>query len=187
MAALKKDFQQNKRVMKVLTTARKKGSLPNKLATAPNCLAEDREIYLVEGDSAGGSAKLARDPEYQEVLPLKGKIPNPFGCFSSDTLVLTSTGPIPFAQLETDFRKGVLHVGVAWDAQQRKFTSAVLQHPRITKHVSSLLELTLDTGAVVRCTPDHLFLLATGEYKRADSLTEVDVIQEFQLDGVGLL
>lgn len=53
-----------------------KGVLPDKLVEAIHCRPEDRELFIVEGDSAGGSAKVARDPKYQEVLPLKGKIPN---------------------------------------------------------------------------------------------------------------
>jgi len=53
-----------------------KGVLPDKLVESMHCKPEHRELFLVEGDSAGGSAKLARDPSYQEVLPLKGKIPN---------------------------------------------------------------------------------------------------------------
>jgi DNA gyrase subunit B len=54
----------------------KKGSLPSKLASSPRCAPEQRELFIVEGDSAGGSAIRARDPKYQEVLPLRGKMPN---------------------------------------------------------------------------------------------------------------
>jgi DNA gyrase subunit B len=53
-----------------------RGVLPDKLVEAMHCSPEERELFIVEGDSAGGSAKVARDPDYQEVLPLKGKIPN---------------------------------------------------------------------------------------------------------------
>lgn len=68
--------EENRKKSRKLASAAKSTSLPAKLTVCLRARPEDRELYIVEGDSAAGTLKVTRNTACQEVLPLRGKILN---------------------------------------------------------------------------------------------------------------
>lgn len=72
---LRTKFLASKAVVTALNKTRSKG-FPAKALSSPNCKPEERELYIVEGDSAKGPVTATRNEYYQEALPIRGKITN---------------------------------------------------------------------------------------------------------------
>ena len=77
LAAGRQQFVADRKLITALKIKKSGTSqLPAKLASSTTRNPKDRELFIVEGDSAAGTAKLARDPKFQEILALSGKITN---------------------------------------------------------------------------------------------------------------
>lgn len=157
---VKKSKDEFKKTLDAVSNAKRKSksNLPAALTQSPKALPSVREIYIVEGDSAAG-------------------------CLHSETHILLSDGSTKtMAELAYDFQLGIDHRGIAYDRTNNKHIEFTFDHPRITKHTKELIEIELDDGSVVKCTPCHKWLLTNGTYKRADQLTDQDDLQIVQVN-----
>lgn len=94
-----------------------------------------------------------------------------FGCFTKDTKIrLTDGRSLSFEELIKEQNKGRRHWTFAFNHQDKKIEIAEIQKPRLTRKNAELMEVTLDNGEKIRCTPDHKFMLRDGTYREAQDL-----------------
>jgi DNA gyrase subunit A len=106
-----------------------------------------------------------------------------FGCFTGDTkLKLLDGTERSFAELAELPPDEIFYVYSV--NQEGRIVVGKGKHARITRHNAQLLELTLDNGATIRCTPDHRFMLRDGSYKEAKDLTPADSLMPGYFDTV---
>lgn len=115
-----------------------------------------------------------------EKIAKTGKIDHPpNGCHIGSTLVDCSDGvPRSFEELAADWELGLVHYGLSWDTEAKQHLVLPLLNPRITKETDELVEVELENGQVFVCTPDHPYLLASGEYVPAGDLLEGTELQD---------
>jgi topoisomerase-4 subunit B len=147
-----KRMKKNRQVVRKKVTSGP--ALPGKLS---DCTSQDlslTELFLVEGDSAGGSAKQARNREYQAILPLRGKILNTWEVESDAVLsnqevhdISVAIGVDPGSEVISDLRYG--KIIILADADSDGLHIATLLSALFLKHFHALVE----TGHVFVAMP----------------------------------
>ncbi|WP_424932551.1 DNA topoisomerase IV subunit B [Amaricoccus macauensis] len=159
-------------------TAVKKLRLPGKLADCSGATKGGSELFLVEGDSAGGSAKQARNRKTQAVLPLRGKILNVLGAASSKMMANQELSDLCQA------------MGVQTGS---RFNLADLRYERIIimtdadvdgAHIASLLMTFFFTQMRPLIDHGHLFLAAPPLYRLTQGAKSVYVQTDAEKDAL---
>ncbi|MDD2732165.1 MAG: DNA gyrase subunit A [Candidatus Pacebacteria bacterium] len=103
-----------------------------------------------------------------------------FGCFSKDTKIrLTDGRSLSFSELIKEQKKGKRHWTFSFNRKSGKVEIAEIKKPRLTKKNERIIELTLDSGEKVKCTPNHRFMLRDGSYREATDLKSEDSLMPF--------
>jgi DNA gyrase subunit B len=151
------------------------GGLPGKLADCSSRKREETELYIVEGQSAGGTAKGARDKEFQAILPLKGKILNVEKAAPSKALASEEVG-----NLITAIGSGV---GESFDMEKLRYNKVIIMSDADVdgQHIKTLL-LTL----FYRYTPQlieagHIFVAVAPLFKIRKGQTDYYVYSDEEL------
>ncbi|MDE1865979.1 MAG: hypothetical protein KGH94_05065 [Candidatus Micrarchaeota archaeon] len=94
------------------------------------------------------------------------------GCFTKDTKIRLADGrDLNFEQLIDEQSKGKRHWTFALNTDNGLIEVTEIKNPRLTRKNAGLIEVTLDNGEKIRCTPDHRFLLHNGTYEQAKNLS----------------
>jgi len=125
--------------------------------------------YHPHGDSSVYDALVRMAQDFSLRYPLIRGQGN-FGCFTADTKVkLTDGRNLSFKELVKEHKQGKINFTYTVN-KQKKVEVAEIIKPRLTKKDAELVKITLDSGEEIRCTPDHRFMLRSGEYKEAKDL-----------------
>ena len=161
-------------------------ALPGKLADCSSTDLNQTELFLVEGDSAGGSAKQARDREYQAIMPLRGKILNTWEVDPSEVLSSQEVHDIAVAigvDPGTDDLKGLRYgkVCILADADSDGAHIATLLTALFVRHFRKLVQ----EGRVhVAMPPLYRIDVGKSVYYALDNHERDGILQRIQAEGL---
>ena len=161
-------------------------ALPGKLADCTSTDLAQTELFLVEGDSAGGSAKQARDREYQAIMPLRGKILNTWEVESSEVLssnevhdIAVALGVDPGTDDLKDLRYG--KVCILADADSDGAHIATLLCALFVRHFRKLVQ---DGRVHVAMPPLYRIDVGKSVYYALDDRERTGILQRIEAEGI---
>jgi topoisomerase IV subunit B len=161
-------------------------ALPGKLADCTSTDLNETELFLVEGDSAGGSAKQARDRVYQAIMPLRGKILNTWEVESNEVLSSQEVHDIAVAlgvDPGSDDLKGLRYgkVCILADADSDGAHIATLLCALFVRHFRKLV---LDGRVHVAMPPLYRIDIGKNVYYALDDHERNGILQRLEAEGV---
>jgi topoisomerase-4 subunit B len=155
-------------------TATKKLRLPGKLVDCSQQARDGTELFIVEGDSAGGSAKMARDRKTQALLPLRGKILNVLGAASSK---LGQNAEI------SDLCQALgVGMGTRFNIEDLRYDKVIIMTDADVDgaHIASLLMTFFFTQMRPLIDKGHLYLACPPLFRLTQGANRVYAIDEFE-------
>ncbi len=161
-------------------------ALPGKLADCTSTDLNQTELFLVEGDSAGGSAKQARDRQYQAIMPLRGKILNTWEVDPNEVLssqevhdIAVALGVDPGSEDLQSLRYG--KVCILADADSDGAHIATLLCALFVRHFRKLV---LDGRVYVAMPPLYRIDVGKNVYYALDDQERNGILQRIEAEGV---